>query len=111
MSLSKIVSLTLISAIVPTGLAFADDSNSASGKSVYEASCKSCHSGGIGGWFSGAPKTGDKEAWVPLIDKGLVALIASSVNGFGDMSPKGGCETCSDDDVAAAAKYMVEQSR
>ena len=86
-------------------------SSALSGKSVYEASCKSCHSGGIGGWFSGAPETGDKKEWAPLIKKGIPVLIKSSIDGFGDMKAKGGCETCTDKDVIAAVEYMVGKSR
>jgi cytochrome c5 len=94
-------------------VALADNAGSTpnSGQSVYEKSCKSCHSGGIGGFFSGAPKIGDKNEWAQLIAKGVPALIESTVNGIGDMTPKGGCETCTDSDVAAAVEYMVGESR
>jgi len=88
--------------------ALADD---VSGQSVYKESCKSCHGGGIGGFFSGAPKMGDKEKWAPLIDKGMATLVESTLNGFGDMEPRGKCETCTDSEITAAVKYMVEQSR
>ncbi len=94
-----------------TALADKADSASNPGQKVYKESCKSCHGGGIGGWFSGAPKTGDKKVWAALIAKGVPALLESSLNGIGDMQPRGGCETCSDDDIAAAVEYMVSQSR
>ncbi len=104
--------LTLLLAVSVAGsIALADNANSGIGQKVYEASCKSCHSGGISGWFSGAPKTGDQEDWVPLLKKGLPALIKSSLNGVGDMSPRGGCAACTDEDIAAAVAYMVEASR
>ena len=121
MSPSSTLRLAIFFAVLPAwSMALAEDvakdveegiSSALSGQSVYEASCKSCHRGGIGGWFSGAPETGDKEEWVPLIKKGVPALIESSLNGFGDMKAKGGCETCSDKDVIAAVEYMVAQSR
>jgi cytochrome c5 len=31
-----------------------------SGQAVFEAACANCHTGGIGGFFSGAPAVGDK---------------------------------------------------
>ncbi len=31
-----------------------------SGEEVFEANCANCHTGGIGGFFSGAPKVGDE---------------------------------------------------
>ena len=99
-------------AVMAWSAALADNDGSApSGQSIYEESCKSCHGGGIGGFFSGAPKTGDKEEWAPLIEKGLATLIESTLNGFGDMEPRGKCETCSDSDITASVKYMVEKSR
>jgi len=104
--LTLILVATVAWLFAPAGVA-----DSASGKTVYEASCKSCHSGGFSGWMSGAPKTGDKEDWVPLLKKGLPALIESSLNGFGKMSPRGGCTTCTDEEIAAAVEYMVSASR
>jgi len=102
-----------VAAVTAYSGALADDAGSApvSGQGVYEESCKSCHGGGIGGFFSGAPKTGDSEVWVPLIDKGMTTLIESTLNGFGDMEPRGKCETCSDSDITAAVEYMVKKSQ
>jgi len=114
MSLSERILITVFLAgmqVSMTALADKADSVSNPGPGVYKESCKSCHGGGIGGWFSGAPKTGDKKVWAPLIAKGVPALLESSLNGIGDMKPRGGCETCSDDDIAAAVKYMVSQSQ
>jgi cytochrome c5 len=94
-------------------VALADTAESAAntGASVYEESCEKCHSGGIGGFFSGAPKTGDQEEWAALIEKGVPTLTENTVNGIGDMKPMGDCETCTDSNIAAAVEYMVEESR
>ena len=92
-------------------LADTTESTANTGSDVYEESCEKCHSGGIGGFFSGAPKTGDQEAWAALIEKGVPALIAATVNGIGDMKPMGDCTTCTDSDITAAVEYMVEESR
>ena len=74
----------------------------ADGKTVYEKSCKGCHT-------AMKPKTGDKEAWVPLIKQGPDALTASVIKGKGSMPPKGTAAT--DADVKAAVEYMISQSR
>ena len=106
--------LRLVTAIVllqSAALAIAADTPDGDGKKIYEESCDGCHGGGIGGWFSGAPKTGDKELWAPLIEKGLPALIESTLKGVGKMKPNGGCEQCSESDIRAAVEYMVAQSR
>lgn len=56
----------------------------ADGKQLYEQYCQACHNGA----YPGAPKTGDKTAWQPLIAKGIDVLILNTVNGVGNMPPK-----------------------
>jgi len=77
----------------------------ADGKQIYETTCQACHKAGV----AGAPKLGDKEAWAPRIAKGNDALLTSAKNGLNAMPPRGTCMSCSDDDLAAAIAYMVEQ--
>jgi len=74
----------------------------ADGKAVYDQSCKGCHT-------AMKPKTGDKEAWVPLIKQGADALTASVIKGKGMMPPKG--KAASDADVKAAVEYMISQGK
>jgi cytochrome c5 len=74
----------------------------ADGKTVYEQSCKGCHT-------AMKPKTGDKEAWAPLIKQGADALTVSVIKGKGIMPPKG--KAASDADVKAAVDYMMSQSK
>ncbi|HHQ13628.1 MAG TPA: cytochrome c5 family protein [Chromatiales bacterium] len=89
----------------------AEDAPASNGQKIYEETCDGCHGGGIGGWFSGAPKTGEKEEWAPLIEKGLPTLLESTLKGVGKMKPNGGCEQCTEADIRAAVEYMVEQSQ
>lgn len=76
-----------------------------SGSDVYSSACQACHAAGV----AGAPVTGNADAWAPRIDKGLETLVSHAINGFNAMPPKGGCGSCSDDDIQAAVEYMVEQ--
>ena len=78
---------------------------SADGQKIYQASCQACHVAGV----AGAPKLGDKDAWAPRIAKGNDALLSSVKNGLNAMPPKGGCMSCSEDELRAAMEYMVEQ--
>ncbi len=78
------------------------ESNKGTGKAVYEKSCKGCHA-------AMKPKTGDKEAWAPLIKQGADALTASVIKGKGIMPPKG--TAASDADVKAAVEYILSQSK
>ncbi len=87
----------VVAALVAAGPVAAAD-----GKTVYEQSCKGCHT-------AMKPKTGDKEAWAPLIKQGPDALTASVIKGKGMMPPRG--KAASDADVKAAVEYMMSQGK
>ena len=50
----------------------------ADGEQIYNQYCAACHNGS----YPGAPKMGDKQAWQPLIKKGMDVLIINSVKGY-----------------------------
>lgn len=81
------------------------------GKSVYESACVACHGAGL----AGAPKVGDKAAWVARIAQGTATLEKHALSGFqgasGFMPAKGGRMDLSDDAIKAAVGYMVSQGR
>ncbi len=81
------------------------------GKGVYDTACQACHNPGI----AGAPRTGDKTAWVSRIDQGMDVLNGHAINGYqgadGVMPAKGGNMSLSNDDVINAVAFMVELSR
>ncbi|XOV84691.1 MAG: c-type cytochrome [bacterium] len=78
------------------------------GEKTYQNYCFSCHTPGL----SGAPKTGDVEAWAPRIAKGADLLLATTIEGIPPaMPPRGMCFDCSDEDLAAAIDYMVQRSQ
>ena len=78
----------------------------AKGKAVYNATCAACHSTGA----AGAPKLGDKSAWMPRL-RDLAAAKAAAINGKGFMPAKGGNSSLSKADVVAAVDYIASQSR
>ena len=80
-----------------------------SGEEVYNAACMACHSTGA----AGAPKLGDIADWADRIAKGPDALYDSGINGLAGtgMIAKGGCMSCSDEEVSAAVDYMVAGSQ
>ncbi|KZZ47070.1 cytochrome C [Oleiphilus sp. HI0118] len=74
---------------------------------LYNGVCAGCHTTGA----LGAPKLGDVADWTARMDKGLDQVIANAINGINAMPAKGTCATCSDDDIANAVKYMVDNSK
>lgn len=80
-----------------------------SGEEVYNAACIACHSSGAGG----APIVGDIAAWQPRIAVGMAALYDSGVNGVPgtSMMAKGGCMSCSDEEINGAVDFMVAGSQ
>lgn len=82
-----------------------------SGEAVFEANCANCHTGGLSGFFSGAPEVGDQDDWESLILRGIDGLTATTLAGIGKMNPRGGCMTCTDEDIRAAIEYMLEKSQ
>lgn len=76
------------------------------GKKIYQETCSVCHDKGK----LNAPTLGDEAVWNKLIKKNMDVLIINTVTGIGNMPPKGGCDTCSNAQIKAAVKYMVQQS-
>jgi cytochrome c5 len=74
---------------------------------VYSSACAACHDTGA----AGAPKKGDTGAWSSRIDKGLDTLVSHAINGFNAMPAKGGCSSCSDEEIKVAVELMVEDSQ
>jgi cytochrome c5 len=73
-----------------------------SGEQVVNAQCAKCHESGAGG----APKIGDRVAWLPRMKLGLDTLIRSAINGHGGMPPRGGAADLTDSEIRNAVVYM-----
>ncbi|MCH9770666.1 MAG: c-type cytochrome [Gammaproteobacteria bacterium] len=74
------------------------------GQGVYESHCSVCHAVGAGG----APKFGDKAAWMPLKKKGLNILYKNAINGINGMPAKGACLSCTNKQIQDAVRYMLD---
>lgn len=70
---------------------------------LYEQTCKTCHTNP----GTGAPQTGDRQAWVPRIAQGMPVLVDHTINGFKGMPPLGSCMDCSEADFEALIRYMA----
>lgn len=76
------------------------------GRDIYNENCSVCHNDGQ----SGAPVTGDKKAWEPLIAKNIDVLIENTVKSKNHPA-NGGCKKCSTGEIIDAIKYIVSQSK
>ncbi|MGB5082682.1 MAG: c-type cytochrome [Burkholderiales bacterium] len=73
-----------------------------SGEQVVKAQCVKCHQDGKGG----APKIGDRAAWVPRMKQGIDTLVRSAIRGHGGMPPRGGKASFTDGELRSAIVYM-----
>lgn len=76
------------------------------GKRLYEKNCSVCHNSG----FKNAPKPGDIDRWKNIIDKGFLEVYLNVLSGKQGHPPQGACEECSDAEIKAAVKYMMQES-
>ena len=76
------------------------------GEKVYQQACLLCHGAGV----ADSPMTGDKAGWVSRIAQGRDKLVSNAIGGIGVMPPKGGQSQLSDEEVASAVDYMIQQA-
>jgi len=73
------------------------------GEQVYGQVCKTCHDAGL----AGAPKQGDKAAWVKVIAQGQALTVAHAIKGIRAMPPKGGNPDFENVEVERAVVFMA----
>lgn len=71
-------------------------------QTIVESQCSICHREGL----NGAPKIGDRQAWIPRLKNGLDKLVASAIHGHGGMPARGGLPDLSDQEIRGAIVYM-----
>jgi len=73
-----------------------------SGEKIVKGQCVKCHETGVGG----APRIGDRTAWIPRLKQGVDPLVRSAINGHGGMPPRGGVANLTDREIRNAIVYM-----
>ncbi len=76
------------------------------GESIVKAQCVKCHGAGV----DGAPKIGDKDAWIQRARLGFDSVVRSAINGHGAMPARGGMADLTDAEMRAAVTYMFQTS-
>jgi len=72
------------------------------GEQIVKAQCVKCHEAGKGG----APKIGDRDAWIPRLKDGLDNTVRSAINGHGGMPARGGMANLTDSEMRSAVIYL-----
>jgi cytochrome c5 len=74
-----------------------------SGQQIVQAQCAKCHQAGVGG----APRIGDRSAWIPRLKGGYDPVVRSAINGHGGMPARGGMADLTDGELRSAINYMI----
>jgi cytochrome c5 len=77
------------------------------GEQIVQARCIKCHQTGV----NGAPKIGDRDAWIPRLKDGLDVVVRSAINGHGGMPARGGLANLTDAEMRNAVVYMMNKGR
>ena len=72
------------------------------GEEIVKAQCFKCHEAGKGG----APKIGDRDAWIPRLKEGLDSTVRSAMKGHGGMPARGGMADLTDSELRSAVIYL-----
>jgi cytochrome c5 len=73
------------------------------GGEVVQAYCTKCHQTGA----MGAPRIGDRAAWIPRLKQGFEVLVSSAIKGHGPMPSRGDVANLTDSEIRAAIAYMI----
>jgi cytochrome c5 len=76
------------------------------GEQIVKMQCVKCHGEGVGG----APRLGDRPAWMKRAQPGLDSLVASAIHGHGGMPSRGGMADLTDGEMREAVIYMFQTS-
>ena len=76
------------------------------GEEVVRAQCSKCHQEGR----NGAPRIGDRDAWIQRLKPGIDATVRSAIHGHGPMPARGGMADLTDLEIRGAILYMFNPS-
>lgn len=74
---------------------------------VYQEHCKTCHESGL----LGAPKLGVSTAWQIRAKQDIKDLVGHVINGYKAMPARGMCPQCTDAEIEATVKYMLQEAK
>ncbi len=72
------------------------------GQYLVETQCGKCHAEGV----NGAPRVGDRDAWVQRLKRGMDDVVRSALHGHGPMPARGGLADATFNEIRGAVVYM-----
>ncbi|MDH4149599.1 MAG: c-type cytochrome [Betaproteobacteria bacterium] len=75
------------------------------GGKIVEIQCSKCHATGVGG----APKIGDRAAWLSRGKQGIDALTLAAIRGHDNMPARGGMAQLTDAEFRSAVLFLFNQ--
>lgn len=82
----------------------------AAGSDTFKSVCSECHTGGFKGFMSGAPNVEKPATWQKYLARDSKAQMQEIVlRGTKDHKAKGGCASCSDQQIIEAIDYMLKR--
>lgn len=80
----------------------------AGGSNTFNSVCAECHTGGFKGFMSGAPNVKKPATWQEYLQRDSKDRMREIVlRGTKDHKAKGGCATCSDQQIFDAIDYIL----
>lgn len=95
------VGLLAIAVLLPSSFALAQPAALA-GDQIVREQCAKCHAAGL----NGAPKIGDRQAWIQRGKNGIDPLVLAAMRGHGKMPARGGMASLTDAEFRSAVLYM-----
>ena len=92
--------------VTPAMLTIGDDDMVSIGETTYESQCAGCHAPAN---FFGAPQLGSASDWTPRINRGIITLYSSALDGVPPLMPAFR-DRLTADVIEATVDYIVEQS-
>jgi cytochrome c5 len=70
---------------------------------IYNQTCVVCHDEGV----HGAPRPGVKSDWESPLSYGLEEIYINTLEGIGEMPPRGLCDDCTGEQLKAVVDFML----
>ena len=100
--MNRSASVLALAALAAGGYASAQAQQDLRGEVIVKMQCAKCHEQGA----MGAPKIGDRNAWIPRLKEGVDPLVRRAIRGHDNMPARGGLAQIMDSEFRGAMLYM-----